>query len=71
MEVFKVKYYFLHCKNPKAIIEKLYPNEFKNANYANNRMKYMSFFNRVEKDKRWNELAMELGLTNCQTLNEE
>lgn len=71
MENFKIKYKFFHCKNPKAIIEKLYPNEFKNTNYANNRMKYLSFLNRVEKDKRWNELAMELGFTNCQTSNEQ
>lgn len=63
MEIFKVKYYFLHCKNPKEIIEKLYPNEFKNTDYLNNRTKYLSFLNRVEKDKRWNELAMELGFT--------
>lgn len=56
MEDFKVKRRFLHYKNPKAIIEKMYPNEFKNANYANNLMKYLSFLDRVEKDKRWNEL---------------
>ena len=62
MEVFKVKYYFLHCRNPQKIIEKLYPNKFKNTDYPNNRTKYLSFFDRVEKDKRWDELAIELGL---------
>lgn len=56
MEDFKIKYFFLHCKNPKKIIEKLYPNEFKNTDYPNNRTKYLSFFDRVEKDKRWDEL---------------
>lgn len=71
MEDFKVKYCFLHCKNPKAIIEKMYPNKFKNEDYANNQMKYLSFLDRVEKDKRWNELAMELGLTNCQIIPTE
>lgn len=44
MEIFKVKYYFLHCKSPKAIIEKMYPNEFRYEDYINNRMRYMFFF---------------------------
>ena len=56
MEDFKVKRRFLHCKNPKKIIEKLYPNEFKNTDYPNNLTKYLSFLDRVGKDKRWNEL---------------
>ena len=56
MEIFKVKIRFLHCKNPKAIIEKMYPNEFRNEDYISNRDKYMCFFDRVDKDKRFNEL---------------
>jgi hypothetical protein len=56
MEIFKVKIRFWHCKNPKAIIEKMYPNEFRNEDYINNRMKYVCFLDRVTKDKRLNEL---------------
>lgn len=56
MEDFKVKFRFMHCKNPKKIIEKMYPNKFRNEDYINNRMKYVCFLDRVGKDKRLNEL---------------
>ena len=71
MEDYKIKYKFLHCKNPKAIIEKLYPNKFKNTDYPNNQTKYLSFLDRVAEDGRFEELAMELGLTNYQTMTSE
>lgn len=34
----------------------MYPNEFRNEDYINNRMKYLCFLDRVGKDKRFNEL---------------
>lgn len=45
----------------------MYADEFQSIN---NRQNILDFFKRVAEDGRFEELAMELGLTNCQTQGE-
>lgn len=67
MEDFKIKYKFLHTKpiKQKQIAQKMYADEFQSIN---NRQNVLDFFKRVAEDGRFEELAMELGLINCQTI---
>jgi DNA-directed RNA polymerase subunit RPC12/RpoP len=55
MELFDVKYKFLHCNKQKEIIEKMYGSEFNN--FARNLEKYLSFLDRVAADNRLEELT--------------
>ena len=64
MENYKIKYKFLHTKaiKQKQIAQKMYADEFQSIN---NRQNVLNFFKRVAEDGRFEELAMELELTNC------
>lgn len=53
VEVFKIKYIFLHCNKQQDIIHEMYGNIFDTISTVN---RYNTFLNKVQEDNRWSEL---------------